>query len=161
MLKAGKFSFKPYDLLLITSVLLLITSFFPLQSTLDLHLHDTYFVIAVSHITWVLSLFLFLMWGIYRLLSEVLFSRVMTWLHVLLTVIPLVIIMIIIIRQSLSIPAGMPRRYVDYNWSAFESFQRYNTFISVIAMVCILCQPVIILNVALGVIVWLRKKPYS
>ena len=151
MLKASKYSFKPYDLLLFTAILLWIGSWLPSDRTLDIHLHDTYYVIAEKHLLWALSVVLLVLWVLYKLLAQVLYSKVLTWLHVLLTVPAFLLIAASVFFQ--------PEARAGYSdWSSFDSFQRYNNIISLIIMVCILCQPVVILNVTLGVIGWLRKK---
>lgn len=52
--------FKAYYLLLITSLILLMLGFLIGEGTLDINVHDTYYVIAHSHLYTMLFLFLFL-----------------------------------------------------------------------------------------------------
>jgi heme/copper-type cytochrome/quinol oxidase subunit 1 len=58
---------KPYNLFLPAAALFLLASLFPLNqnSTFDLHLHDTYFIIAHTHFFWVLAIIALFMWVVY------------------------------------------------------------------------------------------------
>lgn len=58
---------KLYFLLLVLSIVFLIVGFFSTEGTLDINVHDTYYVIAHSFVCWVNSIFLFLLFGIYGL----------------------------------------------------------------------------------------------
>lgn len=58
---------KLYFLLLVLSIVFLIIGFFSTEETLDINVHDTYYVIAHSFVCWVNSIFLFLLFGIYGL----------------------------------------------------------------------------------------------
>ncbi len=43
---------RPHNFLLLTVILFLIASLFVSNQALDIHLHDTYFVLSLSHIVW-------------------------------------------------------------------------------------------------------------
>jgi cytochrome c oxidase subunit 1 len=77
---------KGYNYLLIAAVLLLVFSLFMGDRTLDIHLHDTYYVIGYAHIFLALSIFLFLQWMIYFLLRKFRMVSLLTWMHIVLTI---------------------------------------------------------------------------
>jgi len=82
-----------YDLLLLTTLLLLIYSFFLHDQTFDFHIHDTYFVVATKIFFWLLATLLFLAWGLYRLTNKILLTKYLTWLHISATLIFLIFFM--------------------------------------------------------------------
>ena len=78
---------KPYHLLLLTGLILVFTSvfFYDRNSTVDLHVLDTYFVIAHAHILWLLAIMASAVWIIYLLTKKILYSKALTWSHVIIT----------------------------------------------------------------------------
>jgi heme/copper-type cytochrome/quinol oxidase subunit 1 len=74
--------FKAYYLLLISSLILLMLGFLVCRETLDINLHDTYYVIMRNHLYWLISILLVLFFLIYLLFDKVkinfehLFSKV-------------------------------------------------------------------------------------
>ena len=77
----------PYDLFLLTTLLLLVYSFFLHDQTFDFHIHDTYFVVATKIFFWFLAFLFLLAWGLYKLTNRVLLTTYLTWLHVATTII--------------------------------------------------------------------------
>jgi heme/copper-type cytochrome/quinol oxidase subunit 1 len=57
-----------------------------MKDHVDIHLHDTYYVIANVHIYWTIALFLLLEWAIYSVAEKFLWTRYLTWLHIVVTV---------------------------------------------------------------------------
>src|SRR5687767_13087330 len=112
------FNFKerPYNLLLLTSLGILIASFFAFGRTFDIHLHDTYFIIAIAPLFWVTVFLLLIIWSLYLLTKQFLFSKILTWIHIILTVATSVFLVGISFYSNDSYKglAGMPRRYFDY-----------------------------------------------
>jgi len=78
---------QPYKLLLLTGILLIVFSFFNFKKTLDIHLHDTFFVIALNLVCWTLAASLFVFSLIYWLANHRLLSTFLTWTHVIFTLI--------------------------------------------------------------------------
>ena len=108
-----------------TALIIVLTSFF-VRDSLDIALHDTYFVIAKVHITIAIAL-LFLIftlttWGIDKIGRRL--SSMLNWLHYGLTTICLVII--IVLTQKLSI---QPTTYRDY--SVLNEFAEYESSIAI------------------------------
>ncbi|NJM78471.1 MAG: hypothetical protein HC854_00415 [Flavobacterium sp.] len=63
---------KSYHFYLVVSILFLILGFFmPFKqdNTLDINIHDTYYVIAYKHLYWIFSMVLCINWIVYNLIA--------------------------------------------------------------------------------------------
>ncbi|MEO9022277.1 MAG: hypothetical protein ABI237_11260 [Ginsengibacter sp.] len=111
---------RPYNLLLLTGLILILTCFFFFNqnTTIDIHLHDTYFVIAHSHFFWLLAIPALMIWTIYLLTNKILYSKALTWVHVIITISTLVLLAsTLFMGESLFNPA--PKHYYDYSsWNS-------------------------------------------
>lgn len=76
----------PFLLLLFTGILVLILGFFS-KGNIDFHFSDTYFVMSAEVIIWALGLIFCLIWGIYKLTHKFLWTRILTWAHVSITLV--------------------------------------------------------------------------
>ena len=76
---------QPYFLFLLAGFFLVIAPVFKFGQTIDFHFHDTYFVVSVKYFFWALSGFFVIMWGIYVLTDKFLWTKKLTWTHVLTT----------------------------------------------------------------------------
>ena len=65
-------------------------SFLMWGQSLDLHIHDTYFIISTNYFVWTISLIFFLVWGLYKLTDKILWTKKLIWLHVLTTIFVLI-----------------------------------------------------------------------
>ncbi len=80
--------FRLYNILFVTAILLILLSLFIAETnTLDLHLTDTYLVLSGVLILRALALFLILLWLLYRFTQNILFSRILTGLHIVVTLV--------------------------------------------------------------------------
>jgi len=118
------FNFKkrPYNLLLLTALCILVASFFALDQTFDIHLHDTYFIIAIAHLFWATGILLIILWILYILTRHFLFSKVWIWIHIILTVATSVFLVGLSFYSNDYYKglAGKPRHYYEYgNWDSF------------------------------------------
>lgn len=86
---------QPYFLFLLTGFFLIITTFFLSGQSVDFHLRDTYFVVSVSYFIWALAGLFFIAWAIYVLTEKFLWTKTLTWTHVLITIIILVLLLTI------------------------------------------------------------------
>ena len=124
-----------------------LTGIFLGNSTLDIHLHDTYFVIAHFHIVMGVSAFFGMFAGIYHWFPKM-FGRFMNntlaYIHFWVTLVGAYLIFWPMHYEGL---AGMPRRYLDYsNWSSFNQFGDLNKFISTVAMIVFAIQLLFVFN---------------
>jgi cytochrome c oxidase subunit 1 len=124
-----------------------LTGIFLGNSTLDIHLHDTYFVIAHFHIVMGVAGFFGMFAGIYHWFPKMFgrfMNNTMSYIHFWVTMIGSYLIFWPMHYEGL---AGMPRRYLDYtNWLSFNQFHDLNKFISTVAMVVFAVQLLFIFN---------------
>jgi cytochrome c oxidase subunit I len=124
-----------------------LTGIFLGNSTLDLHLHDTYFVIAHFHIVMGVSAFFGMFAGIYHWFPKM-YGRYMNstlaYIHFWVTLAGAYLIFWPMHYEGL---AGMPRRYLDYsNWASFNQFGDLNKFISTVAIIVFAIQLLFVFN---------------
>lgn len=117
------------------------------NSVIDLHVHDTYFVIAHFHLVMGVSAFFGMFAGIYHWYPKM-FGRFMNntlgYIHFFGTFIGAYLIFWPMHYEGL---AGMPRRYYDYSaWESFKQFEGLNVFISVVVILTFIVQLVFVLN---------------
>lgn len=124
-----------------------LTGIFLGNSALDLHLHDTYFVIAHFHIVMGVASMFGMFAGVYHWFPKMFgryLNNTMAYIHFWVTLIGAYLIFWPMHYEGL---AGMPRRYYDYSsWESFKQFAGLNEFISFVAGVVFLVQLVFIFN---------------
>ena len=147
---------KGYNYLLFISALLFLISFLTSDKTLDIHLHDTYFVIGYSHILVALSLLLFLQWLIYFLLRKFNLLQMLTWIHVIIT-----ILFILFLAYTLTSNDRFVR-FID-----LSSFQRAGIRLKLsesgnyVFLVFLFAQIIWVVNIITGLIRGNRKKGFD
>ncbi len=147
----GNIRFTPGMLFAIGFVSLFIsgglTGIFLGNSALDIHLHDTYFVVAHFHIVMGVASFFGLFAGVYHWFPKMygrLLNNTLAYIHFWITIIGAYLIFWPMHYQGL---AGMPRRYYDFsNWESFKQFGALNEFISVVAMIVFAAQLLFVVN---------------
>ncbi|MGC4101165.1 cytochrome c oxidase subunit I [Ferruginibacter sp.] len=147
----GSIRFTPGMLFAIGFVSLFIsgglTGIFLGNSALDLHLHDTYFVIAHFHIVMGVASFFGMFAGIYHWYPKMFgryLNNTMAYIHFWVTIIGAYLIFWPMHYEGL---AGMPRRYYDFSsWESFKHFGGLNEFISFIAMIVFAVQLLFVFN---------------
>lgn len=124
-----------------------LTGIFLGNSALDIHLHDTYFVIAHFHIVMGVASMFGMFAGIYHWYPKM-FGRYMNntlgYVHFWVTMIGAYLIFWPMHYTGL---AGMPRRYYSYDiWESFKQFGTLNQFISVVVILVFLVQFLFLFN---------------
>ncbi|WP_298736834.1 cbb3-type cytochrome c oxidase subunit I [uncultured Chitinophaga sp.] len=117
------------------------------NSSIDIHLHDTYFVIAHFHIVMGVSAFFGMFAGIYHWYPKM-YSRYMNntlgYIHFWITLVGAYCIFWPMHYEGM---AGMPRRYFDYsNWESFKQFVELNKFISIVVLIVFATQLLFVFN---------------
>jgi cytochrome c oxidase subunit I len=146
---------KPHAFLFLAAVLLIIASFFS-EASIDIHLHDTYFIIANRHLYWAIALLLLILALLYRALRNILFSKILTWLHIIVTLAGFLAALMPVHYQGF---AGSPRRYYDYSaWESYKQFGQLNQFVSVAVVLFFFAQFLFPLHILLGLFRWFSRR---
>ena len=124
-----------------------LTGIFLGNSTLDIQLHDTYFVIAHFHIVMGVSGVLGMFAGIYHWFPKMYgryMNNTLAYIHFWITLVGAYLIFWPMHYEGL---AGMPRRYMDYSqWISFNQFGGLNRFISTVAIIVFAVQLLFVFN---------------
>jgi cytochrome c oxidase subunit 1 len=124
-----------------------LTGIFLGNSALDIHLHDTYFVIAHFHIVMGVASFFGMFAGVYHWYPKMFgryLNNTLAYIHFWVTIVGAYLIFWPMHYEGL---AGMPRRYYDFsNWESFKMFGSLNQFISIVAMIVFAVQILFVIN---------------
>ncbi len=134
-----------------------LTGLFLGNSALDIHLHDTYFVVAHFHIVMGISAFFGMFAGVYHWFPKM-YGRFMNntlgYIHFFITFIGAYVIFWPMHYEGV---AGMPRRYYDFsNWESFKQFTDLNHMISYAAIIVFFAQLLFVFNYFVSI--WKGKK---
>lgn len=140
----------------ITALLLLATSLFT-NGSVDIAVHDTYFVISHNHVLILIALlyvvFGLITWGMHQLSRRL--SPVLNWLHYLITSLSLLLIFVLITTAT-----TQPSSYIDYSVlkenAASPSMIDLNVWVTLLGICFILGQLLLVANVIRGF--FLKKK---
>jgi heme/copper-type cytochrome/quinol oxidase subunit 1 len=151
---------KPHHLLLCTGVILFLTSFFILKqnNSVDIHLHDTYFVIAHTHVLWLLSIIALSVWTLYLLTNKILYFKALTWAHVIITILTLLLFALTLFFGD-SFMNPTPRRYYEYSsWNSFDNYTTFTRAIGITTVVLLFGQFIFVINLIGGLFKRLTKR---
>jgi cytochrome c oxidase subunit I len=147
----GNIRFTPGSLFAIGFVSLFIsgglTGIFLGNSTIDIHLHDTKFVVAHFHIVMGVSAMFGMFAGIYHWFVKM-FGRQLNstlgYIHFWVTFIGAYLIFWPMHYEGL---AGVPRRYLDLRgWKSFNQFQDLNKMITIVSIIVFAAQLMFVFN---------------
>ena len=147
----GNIRFTPGMLFAIGFVSLFIsgglTGVFLGNSALDIHLHDTYFIIAHFHIVMGVAGMFGMFAGLYHWFPKMYgryLNNTLAYIHFWVTMIGSYLIFWPMHYEGL---AGMPRRYYDFtNWESFKMFAGLNQFISFVSIIVFVAQLMFVFN---------------
>ena len=124
-----------------------LTGIFLGNSTLDIHLHDTYFVVAHFHIVMGVSAFFGMFAGVYHWFPKMYgryLNNTMAYIHFWVTLAGAYLIFWPMHYQGF---AGVPRRYYDFSpWLSFNQFDGLNRFISIVSIIVFAVQLLFVFN---------------
>jgi cytochrome c oxidase subunit I len=117
------------------------------NSAIDIHLHDTYFVIAHFHIVMGVSAFFGMFAGVYHWFPKMygrFMNQTLGHIHFWVSLVGAYLIFWPMHYEGL---AGMPRRYLDFSeWHSFNQFSSLNRMISTVAMIVFAAQLLFVFN---------------
>lgn len=115
-----KIASRLYQLFLIGAICFFVISFFTSSQTIDIHIHDTYFVIGVFHFYIFIAFVLLFFWLLYLLLKNFLFSNLLTWIHIIAILISISLFAILMYKMP-----HQQRAYFDINlWTSFNTISK-------------------------------------
>ena len=124
-----------------------LTGIFLGNSSLDIHLHDTYFIIAHFHIVMGVAGFFGMFAGVYQWFPKMygrFLNNTLGYIHFWVTLIGAYLIFWPMHYEGL---AGMPRRYYDFSgWESFKMFGGLNEFISFVSIIVFAAQLLFVVN---------------
>ena len=141
---------QPYFLFLLTGLILIIATFFMFGQSVDFHLHDTYFVVAVNYFVWTLAGLFFIAWAIYKLTDKFLWTKKLTWTHVLITIFVLLLLSTIGFWHDKILPP-IKRDTISYQ-NIIEDEKREAIIAYPITAIFIFGQEAYIVNLIVGLI---------
>jgi hypothetical protein len=134
-----KFIFHSHNLLGITGLILLILSFVFTKKSLDIHVYDTYYIIPLTYVLQVFAALLFFFFIVYRLTGYFLFSKWLSWVHISVTLLAIIVIAVIpFLPHSLNNPK--PSNINWREWVKVAPLDSVNQTI-VIAFLGLISQP--------------------
>jgi len=143
---------KPYFLLLTTGVLLVLSSVFVLskESEIGMHLNGSYYVISQEHFLWILAFIALFTWIFYVMTNRFLFSKLLTWTHVIITVIALLAIGGLLFTNYEE-ATFQPGQFEDHNSSMlFSIYTKYAKAITILVSILLLGQLIYLTNLLGG-----------
>ncbi|MEP6616914.1 MAG: cbb3-type cytochrome c oxidase subunit I [Ginsengibacter sp.] len=124
-----------------------LTGVFLGNSALDIHLHDTYFIVAHFHIVMGVAGMFGMFAGLYHWYPKMYgryLNNTLGFIHFWVTIVGAYLIFWPMHYEGL---AGMPRRYYDFsNWESFKMFGGLNQFISFVSILVFAAQLLFVFN---------------
>lgn len=142
---------RPYQLLFITALLVILLSAFTGKGSLDIWSGDGVWVIDGVFVLRVTGLFLLLSGLLYRVTRQFMFSNTLIWLHVIITLLVVLCLTVVLFKNGVQ----HPQRYSDLQYSDWPGMSLHSGIRFVVPLcitVMIVAQVFFIINLLLGVI---------
>lgn len=144
------------------AALLLLIGFFARvlvpDNTIDIHLHDTYLVIAHFHIAALAASVMFFFAGVYYIFPRIFKRRIYRIPGIIHFAITLAYLIILIWPAHYTGIAGTPRRYYDYSSYRAHTFTTAGIFITGATMLCLAAQLLFIVNLTASTFAGRQKQ---
>lgn len=135
--------YKPF---LITAVLLIVFSFFVQKRTLDLHISDTYIVVALKTVCWTFAAAMLVFSAVYYFAGGSM-SRFLTWTHIVLTI----FVALLLIGASFG-QQWMERSLSDDINVALQQRRKFFNAIHILVLLMIAAQLVFLINLVVALV---------
>jgi len=147
---------KPYNLFLPIAVGLFLIGLFNFSAPLEIHLHDTYYVLRLAHLFIVPATLLAVLWLIAYFTEKYMFSKILTWIHVLLSV-AAAIFLIATVFSAYKEPAPLPE--TPKTTEAYLEYAKREAWSTAGAIIAFLfAQLIQLVNLILGLIKYVRSR---
>lgn len=142
----------PHHPFLLATLVLFITSFLvDPRNTVDIHLHDTMFVISHSSIFVFFASICGILWILYLITASILPSRALTILHVFVTLSTMTLFLILV-SPSLANFDTHEGKYLDKStWASFGYPNRQIIMITYSIIIFTLAQVLFLINILIGI----------
>lgn len=154
---------RPFNLLLLTAVLLFLISLGILKKNevVDIHLHDTYFVIAKGQVFRLLTAVGLVVWALYLFTNALMYSKLLSWIHVIITILTLLLLAgMLLFDDTLINPE--PRQYYDVSpWKDVNPSMGLRNTVGLIIILLLPAQLIFVFNIFSGLFIKVfvhRKK---
>ena len=145
---------QPYHLLLLTAILLIIAGLFIPKSAMVIQWHDRYHIFSLLYFIWTTALFLFVFWLLYLVTKNILFSKALSWTHIIWTVVGCICILKapFFLRNYYEGLAGMPRRYIEVeHYRTYQSSEFSTRTLLFLVVILLIGQLTFLINFFVGV----------
>jgi heme/copper-type cytochrome/quinol oxidase subunit 1 len=116
----------------------------------DFHFHDTYFVIAHTHIFWLFAMILLVIWTLYLLVNKILYSKGLTWTHIFITILTSVLLLVIFFSGDDTANLA-PGRYYDFStWNSSAMIDNHTKTIAITLSILLCGQIIFLINLIAG-----------
>lgn len=120
------------------------------DNTIDIHLHDTYLIIAHFHIAVLAASFMVLFAGVYYFFPRIFKRRIYRIPGIVHFAITLACLVIIVWPAQYDGIAGTPRRYYDYSSYRMNEFTSSGIFMQAVITLCFYAQVLFLFNLVVS-----------
>ena len=134
---------KLYFLLLLLSIAFLIGGFLSKDETLDINVHDTYYVVAYNHFYYLISIVTFLLFLVYWIFDKIKFDLIksLSIVHVFGTLLSVL---------GLCFPYHLI--FTTPEFPLFDDYNKVNLYLTISAILFVAFQQVFLLNILITLI---------
>lgn len=148
-----RLSDRPYNLFLLTAIVFFIAVLYSFNLGIDLEFHDTYSFIPLALLIWLPIIVSILFWLFYLLTNRFLFSKTLTWIHIILTIVCSILILVLpFLLTNIVVGVDIRRHYNDYGGSnRFKVFGNLIRINYITILILLLGQVIYFINLILGI----------
>jgi hypothetical protein len=137
---------KPYHVFALAAVLLIMLSFIPANHPMDLPIQGASYMLSYADTLRAIAMLLLLLWILYMITVRFLFSVVLIWAHILITLLLLVLIVFFFFRYS---GQNASNEIIELS---FQTGHNTQMLVPVLIMLLLVTQLRYIINLFLGVV---------
>jgi hypothetical protein len=137
---------KPYHVFALAAVLLIMLSFIPANHPMDLPIQGASYMLSYADTLRAIAMLLLLLWILYMITVRFLFSVVLIWAHILITLLLLVLIVFFFFRYS---GQNASNEIIELS---FQTGHNTQMLVPVLIMLLLVTQLSYIINLFLGVV---------